>query len=325
MNNKSSLSISIGRRLLGYPEINTMFAIIALSIIISVINPRFMTQSNLLTIFRWWVGLSILAIGQSMALIIAGIDLSVGSLASLSSMIFAYMLQIADLNTPLAILSTMGIAALIGLYHGLFVTVFSPPLPTTVPSFIVTLGSLILLRGIAIIMNNGAPIKIYQYEKIAFIQSDVGLAVIFFIVALFALIIQQYTIVGRYLYAIGGNMEAARVAGIPIHKARIFAYIISSICASITGIVYASLIASGYPDIATGQELYSIASCTIGGVSLAGGEGTLFGSMVGALLITIVRNGIVLMGVSPYWQEAVTAIILVIAVTVDLIRRTWRR
>ncbi|MEM4528381.1 MAG: ABC transporter permease [Desulfurococcaceae archaeon] len=307
------------------PELNTFTAILVLSAIIGFINPRFWSIPNLLTIFRWLTGLGLLALGQSMVLIMGGIDLSVGSMASLSSMVFAYMITIMKQDTLIAVLTVIAVALLVGFYHGIFVTRFSPPLPTTVPSFIVTLGSLILLRGTAIVMTYGYPIKIYDYEKIAFTASTQGLALILIIAVAITYYLQRYTVIGRYIYAIGGNMEAARVAGIPIHKSRMFSYIYSSLMAGLAGIVYASLVSSGYAEIATGQELFSIASCALAGVSLAGGEGTAIGALIGALLITVVRNGIVLMGVSPYWQDAVTALILVIAVTTDLVRRTWRR
>ncbi|MEL9940542.1 MAG: ABC transporter permease [Ignisphaera sp.] len=134
--------------------------------------------------------------------------------------------------------------------------------------------------------------------------------------------IQQRTAIGRYLYAIGGNLEAARVAGIPIHKARIFAFAYSGAMASIAGMIYAGLIASGYADIASGQELLAVASCALAGVSLAGGEGNAFNAVLGALLVSIARTGIVFIGISPYWQDVATALILVIAVIVDLSRRT---
>ena len=307
------------------PEVGTLVAILALSAVIGYINPRFWTTVNWLTIFRWLTGLALLAMGQSMVLITSGIDLSVGSMASLSSMIFAYMITIMNQDTPVAILTVVAVALLVGFYHGAFVTKFSPPLPTSVPAFVVTLGSLILLRGIAIVMTSGYPIKIYEYSKIAFIASSQGLALILAIALALTFYIQRYTVIGRYIYAIGGNMEAARVAGIPIHKTRLFAHVYSSLMAGFAGIVYASLVSSGYAEIATGQELYSIASCVIAGVSLAGGEGTAIGAIIGALLVTVVRNGIVLMGVSPYWQDTVTALILIIAVTTDLVRRTWRR
>lgn len=320
--NRASFNIA---SLFRIPEINTLTAILALSIIIGSINANFWSLSNWLTIYRWLAGLGLLALGQSMVLVAGGIDLSVGSMASLSSMIFAYMIVYAGVDTSIAILVVLAVALLIGFLHGVYITRFSLPLPTIIPAFIITLGSLILLRGLAIVMTYGYPIRILDYGKVEFLASPAGLSIIFIMALLLTFYIQRYTAVGRYLYAIGSNIEAARVAGVPIHKARIFAFMYSSLMAGLSGIVYASLVSSGYAEIATGQELYSIASCTIAGVSLAGGEGSALGAVIGALLISLIRNGIVLMGISPYWQDAATAIILVIAVTTDLIRRTWRK
>ncbi len=307
------------------PEIGTFIGVIAIYAIISAINPRFISPGSILTVIRWFVALSLLTMGQSMVLISGAIDLSVGSMASLSSMIFAYLLVYGGQSPLVAFIAVIATGLLVGLYHGFFVTRFSPPLPTIVPAFIITLGSYILLRGIGIVMTSGIPIKITDREAIAFIASDTGRIIIFVIMLIISLIIQRYTLVGRYMYAVGGNMEAARIAGIPIHKTRVFAFAFSAISASIGGLLFAGLIAGGYADIAIGQELYSIASCAIGGVSLAGGEGTVIGAVLGALLISVIRNGIVSLGVSPYYQDVVTAIILIGAVTVDLIRRTWRR
>lgn len=307
------------------PETTIATAIVILSIIIGLVNPTFWTSSNWFSILRWFIGLALLSIGQSMVLIAGGIDLSVGSMASLSSMLFAYFLEIRGMDVGLAMILVLLIAASIGIYHGLFIALFSPPMPTIVPAFIVTLGSMILLSGLAIIITLGWPIPIKNPEKIAFISSNEALLLIFFIAIATAIFIQRRTAVGRFLYAIGGNIEAARVAGIPIHKARIFAYVFSSILASIAGIIFTSLLSSGYPAAGAGQELYSIASNAIGGVSLAGGEGNALGAILGALMLSIIRNGLVLMGVSPYWQDSVAGIILVAAVASDLARRLLRK
>jgi len=307
------------------PEIGTFLATVVLYAAISAINRKLLTMDSILTLLTWFIPLSLLAIGQTFALVIAGIDLSVGSLASLSSMIFAYILTYEGWSPVIAFILVIAIGILVGLWHGFFVTKFSPPLPTTMPAFIITLTSLILLRGIAILMTMGYPIKITNQIALAIISSNEGRIIIFVIMLLIAVIIEFYTHVGRFFYAVGGNMEAAKIAGIPINKTRLFAFVFSGITASIGGLLYAGLIAGGYADIASGQELYSIASCAIGGVSLAGGEGTVIGGVVGALLISIVRMGIISLGVSPYAQDVVTAIILIIAISVDFIRRTWRR
>ena len=303
------------------PIFNIIMAIIILSIIIGLINPKFWTRENGEVLLRWFVGLGILAMGESMVLISGGLDLSVGSMASISSMVFAYC--IAHLNLPLwlAILATMGTAALIGAYHGAFVCAFAPPFPQIMPAFMVTLASLIFLSGLATAMTEGWPIVLYGHEEVALISSTYSLAIIFIVILSLTIYIQRYSVIGRYMYAIGGNIEAARISGVPLNKTRLFVYMYSAILASITGIIFTSMLMTGYPGVGAGQELYAIASNAIGGVSLAGGEGIALGSVVGAFLMTLIRNGLVLMGVSPYWHDSVTGIILVIAVALDLYRR----
>ena len=307
----------------GVPEFNITIATIILSLIIGFVNPKFWTVSNWFTILRWFTGLGLLALGESMVLISAGIDLSVSAVASIASMVFAYLIVYMNLDVFLAAIITMLTAASIGLYHGLFVIAFSPPLPTIVPAFIVTLGSLILISGLAVVMTHGWPIVISkQVKSVAALSSTPVLFTIIIVAAALTIFIQRYTVLGRFLYSIGGNMEAARVSGVPIHKARIAAFVYSSLLSGLAGIIFTSMLMTGYPGVAAGQELYAIASNAIGGVSLAGGEGSAIGAIIGALLMTIIRNGLVLMGVSPYWHDPVAGMILVIAVGIDLFRRT---
>ncbi len=307
----------------GVPEFNITLATVILALIIGFINPKFWTVSNWLTILRWFTGLGLLALGESMALIGGGLDLSVSAVASIVSMVFAYLIEFMGFNVVTAAIVALLIAAGIGLYHGLFVIAFSPPLPTIVPAFIVTLGSLILVSGLAVVMTHGWPIVISkEAATVASLSSTPVLFTIIAIGTIFIIFVQRYTVLGRFLYSIGGNMEAARVSGVPIHKTRILAFVFCSVFAGLAGLVFTSMLMTGYPGVAAGQELYAIASNAIGGVSLAGGEGSAIGAIIGALLMTVIRNGLVLMGVSPYWHDPIAGIILVVAVGIDLFRRT---
>lgn len=316
-----AIKLDIKGLLLRSPEIGTLIAIISLYIAIGIVNFRFWDPMTLLTLARWFAGIGTLAIGESMALIIGGLDLSVGSLASLASMVFAHLITNAGVDPTLAFIATLGLGVVVGLYHGFIVTRFSPPLPISVPAFVATLGSLFLLRGIAIGYWKGYPVKIYDISKISFLASPYGGIVILVIIAVLTLFIQRYTAIGRYLYAIGGNLEAARVAGIPIRNVVVFAFVYSGACASLAGMIYVGLVASGYADIAAGQELLAIASNALAGVSLAGGEGNVINAILGAFLVSTVRTGIIFLGISAYWQDVTAAILLVLAVIVDLTRR----
>jgi len=311
------------------PIFNIIIAIAVISVITGVINPKFWELSNWQVLLTWFLGLSVLAMGESMVLISGGIDLSVGSVASAVSMILALIItNTAWIPTTerivIGIIFSIVVGAGIGLLHGAFVSIFSPPLPQIMPAFIITLASLIFWGGFASAITLGWPITLYQYQALAIISQPWALALILIVVGSITMFIQGYTIAGRYLYAIGGNIDVARLSGVPINKARLFAYSYSGICSAIAGIIFTSLMMTGYPAVGKGQELYAIASNAIGGVSLAGGEGIAIGSVVGAFLITLIRNALVLTGVSPYWYDPITGIILAVAVAIDLYRRRGR-
>jgi ribose/xylose/arabinose/galactoside ABC-type transport system permease subunit len=311
------------------PIFNIVIAILVISLVTGFINPKFWEISNWQVLLTWFLGLSVLAMGESMVLISGGIDLSVGSVASAVSMILAIIIK-NNTWIPVteriitAIIISLIFGASVGLLHGTVVSFFSPPLPQIMPAFIITLASLIFWGGFASAITFGWPITLHEYPALSIIAQPWMLAVILVIVGSITIFIQRYTIVGRYLYAIGGNIEVARLSGVPINKSRLFAYSYSSICAAIAGIIFTSLMMTGYPGVGKGQELYAIASNAIGGVSLAGGEGIALGSVIGAFLITLIRNALVLTGVSPYWYDSVTGVILAVAVAIDLYRRKGR-
>jgi len=310
------------------PIFNIVIAIAVISIITGIVNPRFWSIENWQVLLTWFLGLSVLAMGESMVLISGSIDLSVGSIASAASMILALFITRVPGSTStviiLGIIVTILICALIGLFHGAVVSFFSPPLPQIMPAFIITLASLIFWGGFASAITLGWPIVLHEYRELSLIAQPLMLALILIIVGSITIFIQRYTIVGRYLYAIGGNIDVARLSGVPINKARLFAYSYSSICAAIAGVIFTALMMTGYPGVGKGQELYAIASNAIGGVSLAGGEGIALGSVIGAFLVTLIRNALVLTGVSPYWYDSITGVILAIAVAIDLYRRKGR-
>lgn len=306
------------------PVFNILLAVVIISIVTGAVNPRFWDPSNWQVLLTWFLGLAILAIGESMVLISGGIDLSVGAVASATSMLMAIAIDRLGLPVPLSIAFVMIVGLLIGMIHGVFVSAFSPPLPQIMPAFVVTLVSAIFWGGFASAITLGWPIPLYQYTSLYIISQPWMLATILLVVGGFAIYVQRYSVVGRYIYAIGGNIEVARLSGVPINRARLFAYSFSGMCSSIAGIVFTALTTTGYPGVGRGQELYAIASNAIGGVSLAGGEGTALGAVIGAFLITLIRNALVLSGISPYWYDSIAGIVLAVAVIIDLYRRRGR-
>ncbi|MEM0061487.1 MAG: ABC transporter permease [Fervidicoccaceae archaeon] len=311
------------------PIFNIVIAIIVISLITGIINPKFWSFENWLVLLTWFVGLGILAMGESMVLISGGIDLSVGSVSSATSMILAlFITKISIFSTTLTIVLGIAIALLfgtaIGLLQGAVVSFFSPPLPQIMPAFIITLASLIAWGGFASAITFGWPIILQKYTELSIIAQPSTLALILIIVGGITMFIQRYTIVGRYLYAVGGNIDVAKISGVPINRARLFAYAYSTMCAALAGIIFTAMMMTGYPAVGKNQELYAIASNAIGGVSLAGGEGIALGSVIGAFLVTLIRNALVMTGVSSYWYDSITGIILAVAVIIDLYRRKGR-
>jgi len=219
-----------------------------------------------------------------------------------------------------AALIVLVVAASVGLWHGMFVT------KLRVPAFIITLGTWLIARGLAAFITRGYPI-VYpsNHPFLALGQGRVGqipiMFIVLIIVALIAAFILSATTLGRHVYAVGGNIEAARVSGINVNRTRLFCYATSSIMAGMVGILLASRLGQGTPTVGSGYELWAIAATVIGGTSLFGGEGTVLGAILGAAIMGVMVNGMVLVNLSSYLQDVVLGAVLVIAVTYD----TWRR
>jgi len=219
----------------------------------------------------------------------------------------------------ISILLVLLFSSTIGLWHGFFVTKLN------VPPFIITLGTLTAARGLASVITKGWPI-IGLPEKFFFIgQGEIlGIPFPLIILIFFTLLsffITKYTVLGRNLYAIGGNIEAARLSGIDVDKIRIYTYIFGSFLAGVTGIIIASRLSQGQAGVGGGYELSAIAAAVIGGTSLSGGEGTILGTIIGATIMSVIYNGLILLEISSYWHDVVMGLVIVTAVTLDI----WRK
>lgn len=239
-----------------------------------------------------------------------------------------YGITISQIPWLLSIVLVLVVAGTVGAWHGLFVTVLG------IPAFIITLGTWLIARGLAAFITRGYPI-VYDSDHLFLIlgQKSVDLGpllvpnafIILIIVGIIAAFILNQTVLGRHIYATGGNREAARVSGVHINRVRVFAYISSATLAAVTGIILASRLGQGTPTVGTAYELWAIAACVIGGTSLFGGEGTVLGAVLGAAIMGVMQNGMVLLNVSSYLQEIILGIVLVIAVTYDTLRRMRTR
>ena len=302
-----------------FKEANIIIALIVLCLFFYYMNPVFFTPANLQIISRWLTNFALLGIGETLVIITGGIDLSLGSMVALTNMLVAFLMVDMGLPIWLSIIIVLIISILIGLCHGIFVTKLN------VPPFIITLGTLMWARGLASYIKRGWIISGLP-ESFFFIgQGEIyGIPFQFLVLIVIALIvgfILRFTATGRYIFAVGGNIEAARLSGVHVDNVRIFCYVSSSFIAGITGIIVASRLSEGNPATGGSWELWAIAAAVIGGTSLFGGRGTILGTVIGASIMGVIVNGMVLTRVSSYLQDVVLGIILIIAVTYDTIRQ----
>jgi inositol transport system permease protein len=302
---------------------------IAMLIVASFLSPAFLSKTNLINVVRQMSVVGLIALGVTGVIVSAGIDLSSGSVVGLSAVVAASLSQLPDypaafykgLQVPLfvAILAACGAGALVGLINGSLVA------RTRIPPFIATLGTLTAIRGAALLYTGGRPISDLTdgYNFIG--QGDLfGVPVPILLLVLMALVthvLYSQTKFGKYVYAIGGNEQAARVSGIDVGKYKMLMYVYAGFLAGLAGLVVSARIGSGQPGLGQGYELDAIAAAVIGGASLsAGGIGTVAGTIVGALIIGVLNNILDLTNVSAYWQQIIKGCIIVGAVILDQLK-----
>jgi len=286
---------------------------------LSFASPHFLTVDNLLNVLRQSAINAVLALGQLMVIITAGIDLSIGSIVGLAIVLLAKMLR-AGVSPALACALTLGAGVAVGLLNGLLLTRLKLPHP-----FISTLGTMNVARGAALLIAGGVPIsgmpqgfRTALAGELGGIPSPVIVAGLAYVAAHVFL---TRTVFGRDLYAIGGNREAARLCGIPVDRRLNMAYALSGGAAGLAAVVLAARMNSGFPLAGTGAELDAIAAVIIGGASFFGGVGSVGGTLIGALIIGFLRNGLNLLDVSAFWQMIVIGVVIVVAVFIDVMRQ----
>jgi inositol transport system permease protein len=286
---------------------------------------KFLQPQNLINVVRQMTPIAMLAIGLTIVIISTGIDLSVGSIIGLAAVVstsFAQRPEATNLMYPglsvpvfVPILAGLAVGAACGLVNGLLIAGFK------IPPFIATLGMMTAARGLALIYSNGRPISALTPEFNVLGQGEpLGIPVPIILlagVAILAHVILNYTRFGRHVYALGGNEQAARVSGINLSRVKIGIYAFSGLLAGLAGMVLAGRIGSGNPTLGTGYELDAIASAVIGGTSFTGGIGTVWGTIVGALLIGSLNTGLDLLNVSNFWQQVAKGVIIVVAIVID--------
>ncbi len=298
-----------------FSEYGILIALIILVVTLTILSPNFLTTSNLMNLFRQVSINVILAIGMTFVILTSGIDLSVGSVLAFAGIVSASFATGDDGNTFLAVLAGLGAGLLLGAVNGIVVA------KGRVAPFIVTLGMMAAARGFTFIYSDGRPISNLTDSFLVIASGTLlGIPIPVWIIAIVFMIcsvVLYRTKFGRYVYAVGGNENAAKTSGISVNKTLIAVYCISGLLAGLAGVVLTSRISGGLPQSGISYELDAIAAVVIGGTSLAGGRGRLWGTLVGALIIGVLNNGLDLLGVSSYWQQVVKGAIIVIAVLVD--------
>jgi ribose/xylose/arabinose/galactoside ABC-type transport system permease subunit len=300
-------------------QVGTLVGLVALCLLLSILTPHFLTVSNLLNVMEQTTINAIIAVGMTFVILTGGIDLSVGSLVALSGVVLASALQ-AGAPAPLAVLAGLGVGALSGLLNGVLIT------RGRLPPFIVTLGMMSIARGAALLYTQGRPVSGFGADfrslstgRILMVPFPV---LVMGLVYVLAYLVLTRTRFGRYVYAIGGNEEATRLSGIPVAFHKTIVYAVSGLTSGTAAVLLTARLNSAQPIAGIMYELDAIAATVIGGTSLTGGTGTVAGTLVGALIMGVLRNGLNLLGISSFLQQIVIGLVIIVAVLVDsLVKR----
>jgi ribose/xylose/arabinose/galactoside ABC-type transport system permease subunit/ABC-type sugar transport system substrate-binding protein len=293
-------------------------ALIVLVVAMSALSGDFLTTDNLLNIGVQAAVTAILAFGVTFVIVSAGIDLSVGSVAALSATVLAWMATSEGVPAWIAVILAVATGIACGLVNGVLISYGK------LPPFIATLAMLSVGRGLSLVISQGSPIAFP--DSVSHLGDTLGgwlpvPVLVMVVMGLITAVILGRTYIGRSMYAIGGNEEAARLSGLRVKKQKLAIYALSGLFAAAAGIVLASRLSSAQPQAAQGYELDAIAAVVIGGASLAGGTGKASGTLIGALILAVLRNGLNLLSVSAFWQQVVIGVVIALAVLLDTVRR----
>ncbi len=308
---KQSVKEQLGR-------FQSVIGLVAFSIIISFMSDRFMTWSNMFNVFRQSSVNAIIAAGVTFVILTGGIDLSVGSILAISGAVSAYLLA-GGASAFVAIVAALAVGVGIGVANGFVIS------KGKLQPFIVTLATMTIFRGATLVFTDGKPISA-GYEANAEMFSKLGNGYLFGIpnpIIIMAVVfgvcyfILKHTTIGRYVYSTGGNEEATQLSGVSVHRVKLFVYGMSGAMAAAGGMIITSRLSSAQPTAGTGYELDAIAAVVLGGTSLAGGVGSVIGTIVGALIIGILNNALNLLNVTSYYQQLAKGLVILIAVLLD--------
>jgi len=311
----------------GLQQLLVFGSLILLVIFFSIASDNFFHFSNIIGILLSTAVIGVLALGSTFVIITGGIDLSVGTVMTLSAVMTGVFITIWGLPIPIGIIGGLLTGALCGFLSGFTIARLG------IPPFIATLAMMMIAKGLALVISGAKPI--YFTDNEVFMEISLGsvlgdlipgfdipnAVLIFFIVAILGSILLSRTIVGRYNFAIGSNEEATRLSGINVRNWKIVIYTITGVFTGIAGILMASRLNTAHPSLGAGYELEAIAAVIIGGTSLSGGKGTILGTVIGALIMSVLTNGLRIMSVPQEWQTVVVGFVILLAVYADILRR----
>lgn len=302
-------------------NIGIIIALFVLCLFLSV-NPitkgSFLTQKNVFNVLRQISSNLFLACGMTMVIILGGIDLSVGSIIALSGCIAAG--GVARYHLPLVIAILLGICVglIVGMFNGFVIS------KTTIPAFIVTLATMNIAKGFAYVYTGGSPVRVvtkeWQFLGAGYIGAVPTPVILLVLVLIITGVIMNKTKIGRHIYAVGGNAQAAEFSGIKVAKVKFFVHAFSGAMAGLAGVVLASRMYSGQPTAGDGAEMDAIAAVVVGGTSMAGGSGKIGGTIIGGLIIGVLNNGLNLLNVNSFWQYVVKGVVILLAVFIDYVK-----
>ena len=307
-------------------NLGIIVAFLVLCVFLSVFpktSGSFFTRQNIFNVLRQISTNLFLACGMTMVIILGGIDLSVGSIIALSGCISAGCVARYNLPLPIALLMGLLVGLLVGMFNGAVIS------KTTIPAFIVTLATMNIAKGLAYVYTGGSPVRVVTKEWQFLGAGYVGIfptpVVILVIVLIITAIIMNKTKMGRHMYAVGGNQQAAEFSGIKVEKVKFFVHAFSGLMAGLAGLVLASRMYSGQPTAGDGAEMDAIAAVVVGGTSMAGGSGKIGGTIIGGLIIGVLNNGLNLLNVNSFWQYVVKGVVILLAVFLDYFRNKGKK
>lgn len=301
-------------------NLGALFGLVLLSGVLTVLSPDFLTLNNLMNIARQSAINSLVSVGMLLPILTAGIDLSVGSVLALATTTMAILIIKLHVNPFIGVMVGLLLGAFLGFVNGILLTKLHLPHP-----FISTLGTMNIARGLALIITGASPVSGFPVSVQFLGAAFWGPMPVSFILVIAVYIIFHFfltrTTTGRYIYAVGGNPEASRLSGVPVEKVLIIVYTLSGLMASLAGLVLVGRVNAAYPLAGLGYEMDAIAAVIIGGASFFGGVGTVWGTLVGALIMGVLRNGLNILGVSADLQTVAIGAVVIGAVYVDVLRQ----